>query len=126
MRIINTRVHGVLDYLVALILIGAPWILGFTRNGAETWIPVALGVSAIIYSLFTNYELGAARVLSMKTHLGLDMASGLLLVFSPWIFGFNNYVLVPHLVLGLLELSVVLMTDPLPYRNTNTNASVRN
>jgi hypothetical protein len=123
MKIINTRVHGILDYLVALILIGAPWIFGFARNGAETWVPVALGVIAIIYSLLTNYELGAARVFSMKTHLGLDVASGVLLALSPWIFGFHDYVFVPHLVLGLLEIGAALMTDPLPYRNANTNVS---
>jgi hypothetical protein len=124
MRIINTRVHGVLDYLVALILIGAPWIFGFARNGAETWAPVALGASAIVYSLLTNYELGAARVLSMKTHLGLDIASGFLLALSPWIFGFNHYVFAPHLILGLLEIGAALMTDPLPYRKSNTNISI--
>ena len=124
MRIINTRGHGILDYLVALLLIGAPWIFGFARNGAETWVPVVLGVSAILYSLLTNYELGAARMLSMRTHLGLDVASGLLLALSPWIFGFNDYVFVPHLVLGLLEISAAMMTDPSPYRKTNTNVSI--
>jgi hypothetical protein len=124
MRVINTRVHGVLDYLVALILIGAPWIFGFMQNGAETWVPVALGLSAIVYSLLTNYELGAARVLSMKTHLGLDIASGILLALSPWIFGFSDYVFVPHLVLGVLEIGAALMTDPSPYRKADTNVSM--
>ncbi len=41
MRSIPTRVHGVLDYLVGLLLIGAPWLLGFERGGAETWVITA-------------------------------------------------------------------------------------
>jgi hypothetical protein len=36
MKIIPTRVHGMLDYLVGALLIVVPWVLGFTRGGAET------------------------------------------------------------------------------------------
>lgn len=72
MRFIPTRIHGVLDYLVGALLIAAPWLLNFDRGGAETWVPVILGVGALLYSLFTDYELGLVRRLSMSTHLGLE------------------------------------------------------
>ena len=85
MRFISTKTHGVLDYLMGVILIAAPWVLGFARQGAETWVPVVLGAGAIIYSLMTNYELGMTKVISMRTHLGLDMMSGIFLALSPWI-----------------------------------------
>lgn len=123
MKVINTRVHGILDYLVSLILIGAPWIFDFARNEAETWVPIALGISAIIYSLITNYEMGAARVLSMRNHLGLDIASGIFLALSPWIFGFNDFVYLPHVVLGVLEIGIALMTDPVPFRRHHPDTS---
>jgi len=110
MRFISTRTHGVLDYLMGLLLIAAPWLLGFYRGDAETWVPVALGLSALVYSLMTNYELGAARVLSMRTHLMLDLMSGLLLAASPWLFGFAETVWAPHLILGLVEVGASLMT----------------
>lgn len=96
-------------------LVVAPWVFGFWRNGAESWVPVWLGGGAIVYSLLTNYELGVAKLLSMRTHLWLDAASGIFLALSPWIFGFNDYVYVPHVVLGLLEIGAVMMTDPVPY-----------
>jgi hypothetical protein len=120
MKIISTKVHGMLDYLVGVLLIAAPWLFDFARGGAETWVPVALGVGAILYSLITDYELGAWRKLPMKTHLGLDAVSGILLAASPWIFGFADEVYLPHLVLGLLELGAVALTDPKP-RGTTTN-----
>ena len=110
MRFIPTKAHGVLDYLVGLFLIVAPWVLGFARGGAETWVPVVLGVMALVYSLFTDYELGAMKVLPMRWHLTLDFMSGLLLAASPWLFGFADYVYLPHLILGIFEMGAALFT----------------
>ena len=92
----------------------APWIFDFDRGGAETWVPVILGASAILYSLLTDYELGVWRRISMRTHLMLDLMSGILLAVSPWLFGFADYVWGPHLILGLLEIGAALMTERTP------------
>jgi hypothetical protein len=119
MKLISTKVHGVLDYLVSVLVIASPWLFGFTRDGAETWVPVILGISSILYSLFTNYEWGASRTLSMKTHLTLDMLSGVLLAASPWIFGFNDYVYLPHLILGVFEILAALVTENEPRAASN-------
>ena len=127
MRFISTKVHGYLDYSVGLLLIAAPWLFGFARGGAETWVPVILGASAIVYSLLTDYELGASRQLSMRTHLGLDIFSGILLAASPWLFGFADYVYLPHLILGIAEIGVAAMTQTKPSgaRNTARRPSAR-
>ena len=114
MRFIPTRVHGVLDYGMGVLLIAAPWLFGFAENGADTWIPVVLGAGAILYSLFTDYELGAVRAISMPAHLMLDAASGALLAVSPWLFGFDERVRIPHLVLGLAEIGAALTTQTRP------------
>lgn len=114
MRFIPTMVHGVMDYAMGLLLIAAPWLLGFADGTAAQWVPVILGAGAIVYSLLTDYELGAARVLSMKAHLGLDAASGALLAASPWLFGFADRAWVPHLVLGLVEIAAALTTQTHP------------
>ena len=111
MKIINTFVHGIMDYVVGTVLMVAPWALGFARDGAETWIPVILGAGAFVYSLFTRYELGAVKKLPMTTHLTLDFISGALLAASPWLFGFADFVHLPHLVLGVVEMGTALMTD---------------
>jgi hypothetical protein len=110
MRWIPTRVHGVLDYLWGALLLSAPWLLGFARGGAETWIAVALAFGAIVYSLLTDYELGVARVLSMRGHLLLDLLGGLLLAASPWLFGFADRVWLPHVAFGLFSVGASLMT----------------
>ncbi|MDB5197041.1 MAG: hypothetical protein JWP88_1412 [Flaviaesturariibacter sp.] len=121
MGVIGTKTHGVLDYVVGALLIASPWIFDFDRDGAETWIPVILGAAALVYSLFTNYEMGAVRQLSMRTHLTLDLMSGILLAASPWLFGFADYVRTPHLVLGLFEIAASLMTK----RHSTTEGTTR-
>ena len=114
MRFLPTRVHGVLDYLTGILLIAAPWLLGFARGGAEQWISVMLGVSALLYSLLTNYELGLVRLIPMPVHLLLDGLSGVLLAASPWLFGFADQVYLPHLVLGMFEIGAALLTRTVP------------
>jgi len=110
MRFIETKTHGYLDYIMGALLIAAPWILDFDRGGAETWVPVILGVAMIGLALMTDYELGASRQISMRTHLTIDLISGALLAASPWLFGFNEYVWEPHLILGILEIGAALTT----------------
>ncbi len=114
MRALPTRIHGILDYTMGALLIALPWLLGFARGGAETWIPVILGAGAIGYSLFTDYELGVVRRIQMPVHLWLDGISGLLLAISPWVFGFDQHVWLPHLVLGIFEMGAALFTDTIP------------
>lgn len=114
MRFIPARIHGFLDYGMGVLLIVAPWILGFADGGAETWVPVILGIGVIGYSLFTDYELGAVRAIPMATHLMLDIAGGIVLAASPWVFGFAADVWAPHLILGILEIGAGLMTRTTP------------
>lgn len=114
MKLLSTRTHGMMDYIMGVVLIIAPWLLQFAQGGAETWVPVVLGASMIFYSLMTNYEVGAARVISMPTHLWMDGVGGLFLALSPWLFGFAEIVFLPHLILGILEIGAAMMTDPTP------------
>jgi hypothetical protein len=114
MRFIETKTHGYLDYLMGLLLIAAPWLFNFNRGGAETWVPLVLGAGALVYSVFTNYELGAVRKIPMSVHLTLDLLSGIFLAASPWIFNFNDRVYLPHLILGIAEIGAALFTKRQP------------
>ncbi len=111
MKLIKSKTHGYLDYIVGVLLIAAPWIFDFYRGGAESWVPIILGAAVILYSLITDYELGAAKVISFRSHLILDVVGGIFLAVSPWLFGFADYVYLPHLIVGLLELVAVTLTD---------------
>ena len=114
MRFLPTRIHGVLDYGVGFILMVSPWLFGFNYGGSETWVPFVLGLGAIVYSIFTDYELGRIKRVKMSTHLTLDLLSGVFLLASPWIFGFVDVVYLPHVLFGLLEILVSLTTQTRP------------
>lgn len=114
MRFIPTRVHGMLDYLVGLLLIAAPWLLGFADGTWAQWSAIIVGIAALIYSLLTRYELGLVKVIPMPTHLALDALSGLFLAASPWLFGFADRIWWPHVLVGLVEIFFALTTHTVP------------
>jgi hypothetical protein len=64
--------------------------------------------------MLTRHEPGALPLIDMPIHLMLDGASGLLLAASPWLFGFADFVWIPHVVFGLLEIGTSLMTQTQP------------
>jgi hypothetical protein len=125
MKIFSTKVHGVLDYLMGIVLIASPWLFNFADNTAAQWVPIVLGIAMIVMSLCTNYELGAVRVISMRTHLIIDVIQGLFLAASPWLFGFSEEVYLPHLILGIAEVGAGLMTETVPQK-TGASPTSRN
>lgn len=107
---IPTKTHGIIDYIVAVLLIVAPYLFGFANGGAAQWVPMLLGASIIVYSLLTRYELSVAKLIPMPVHLGIDALGGILLIASPWLFGFADLIWWPHVLVGIAEIAVVAMS----------------
>src|SRR4051794_39482585 len=58
-RMIPTRVHAGMDYLVGLLLIVSPWLFSFAdESDAAQWIAVLSGIALIGLSLVTDFEGG--------------------------------------------------------------------
>jgi SPW repeat len=113
MRFIPTKFHAPLDYIVGVALIAAPWVFQFSEHTAATIVPIVLGIGLILYSLFTDYELGVWKVAPMAVHNVIDVVAGAFLAASPWIFGFADEsanVWVPHLAVGLAAVFLGLAT----------------
>lgn len=122
MKPITSRTHGLLDYIVGVVLIIAPFLLGFANDGPAMWVPIILGAGVILYSLLTHYEYGMVAAIPLPFHLVLDALGGVFLAASPWIFGFAEYIWVPHVLFGLLEIGVAALTRTVP---THTNIRPR-
>jgi hypothetical protein len=113
MRFIPTRFHAPLDYIVGAVLIAAPWVFQFSDAGAATAVSIVLGAGLILYSLFTNYELGVWKVAPMAVHNLIDIIAGALLAASPWLFGFADEganAWVPFVVIGVAAIFLGLTT----------------
>jgi hypothetical protein len=107
-RFIPTIVHGVADYLVGLAVIALPFLLG--SGGPEKGILIALGVVVLLYSLVTDYELGAIRFLRIRFHLLLDALFGVVMLFLPLTLDMTGTAQWPFFVIGVLSLALVFTT----------------
>jgi hypothetical protein len=110
MKIISIKVHGCLDYLFGIFIILVPSLFGFNTSGTESIILFVIGISTLLYSLCTDYEWSIVKIIPVGFHLILDLFSGILLMASPWLFSFSHLVYWPHIILGIIEISVVLLT----------------
>jgi hypothetical protein len=114
--------HGMMDYVLGVLLIASPWIFGFSdESGTAKWTFIVIGAVILLTSIMTNYELGLMHVVPMHMHLWADAIAGIVLALSPWIFGYANDTgtngWLPALILGLVELGTAAMSDPWPERS---------
>ena len=111
---ISPRVHGIMDYLIGLVLLLAPNLLGFAEvGGPAVGIPRVLGVIILLQALITDWPVAVARALPLRAHLMLDYLLGAFLAASPFLFGFNDEepnAWVPHVLVGLLILGQAALT----------------
>ena len=117
MAVISTRVHGVLDYVVGSALVAAPNLLGIQDVRASALAPRVQGAGATLYSLFTDYELSARRMMPMRAHLALDALGGALLAASPWLFGYARHgrrYWLPHVLAGSGEVAIAALSEREP------------
>ena len=120
MRFIPTRFHGILDYIVGIFLIVAPWVLDFSENDAATWTMVIAGIIVLAQAAMTDFEVGLIRRIPMQSHLMMDFGLGVLLALSPWLFQFDDYVYMPHLIVGIFSILASLTTHRVPSRSYRT------
>ncbi len=123
---IPTRVHGIIDYVFGIIAIAAPFVLGFADGTAAQWVPIIVGVATICMSLVTRYELGLIKALPMLAHISVDGVAGLVLLASPWVFGFADRIWWPHVLLGVTAIVVPLLTarkSPIELRDRGLSPS---
>lgn len=106
MKFVSTATHAFIDYFISISLLVSPWLMGFAFKSTETSVFVIAGISIIIFNLLTNHELGALKIIPMAVHVGIDMTAGLFITFSPWLLGFAERVYIPHLIIGMFEITM--------------------
>lgn len=110
----STRTHGAIDYALGALAMASPRLFGFADLEMAGRVAVAAGGLVVIYSLVTDHEFGAARVLPIPLHLWLDGLLGLTLGISPWLLEFDQQVWVPHVALGVLFVLMALFSQTIP------------
>lgn len=90
-RFITKTMHALLDYPVALALMGLPFVFGLgSSHPLALWLSVVTGAAALVLTLFTDHQLGVFRVLPYRFHLTVDGVVGVAFLLAPTLLGFGG------------------------------------
>ena len=111
MRTIGAWSHGIIDYVVFILLITGPSVAGFA--GRQATIAYILAVLLFALTILTRFPLGVVKVIGFGTHGVIEFLLGILLLVLPWIANFargvhsRNF----YVAMALLILLVDALTD---------------
>jgi hypothetical protein len=114
-RPVDATLHGVTDYSAGTLLTTAfPRLAGISGTRAGRQIRRAGAIHAG-YSALTKYPLGIVKLIPYPAHLAIDAAGALALAATPFVTGQfkrGRSQWLPHVALGLFELSALALSDP--------------
>jgi hypothetical protein len=113
---IPLNAHAALEPLIAIVIIAAPWIFGFSGVEDAKVICIAVGAIMLIAGSMTDWRLSIARVIPLQVHMATDLLLGAVLILAPFVLGFSDQGGATRftLIAGALEILTALATrwDP--------------
>jgi hypothetical protein len=85
MRFITPKIHGVIDYLLAIFLAVSPTLFALEPKAAN--FTYALAIAYVLLPLGTNYKLGIGKFIPFGTHGMIELVLGCALI----LFGFSYF-----------------------------------
>jgi chromate transport protein ChrA len=105
-----------MEPLVALLLIVAPWLIGFSDVNDAKWTSIIVGVAILAVGMTTRWRYAIVRLIPLRVHFMLDLMIGAVLIVAPFVLGFDNSDNATFfmIILGVLEIGAALATrwDP--------------
>jgi hypothetical protein len=83
MKILNSSIHGIIDYAVVLFLWLSPTLFALSRTIAT--LAYILGGVHLALTIFTDFKYGVIKIIPLKIHGWIELAVGILLVATPLI-----------------------------------------
>jgi hypothetical protein len=104
-------VHGVIEYLAAVLLIAAPFLFSFD-NGTAKAVSIVVGVLVLIVAASTAWRTGMISSIPVPAHVALDYVVAALLIAAPFLFGFSDDggATAFFIVLGVVHLLLTIAT----------------
>jgi len=104
-------VHGLIEYVAAVALVAAPFVLSFD-SGAAIAASLIAGVLLLIVAACTDGPTSLVNQIPVPVHFTLDWLLALALIALPFVAGFSDETnpTVFFLVLGVLHLLVTIGT----------------
>ncbi len=119
---ISPFIHGVVEYVAALLFIAAPFLFGFDSDAA-TAVSIVIGLGVLVVAASTVGPTGLAKVIPVGIHVVLDVAVVAVLIAAPFLFGFadEGAPTAFFIVLGIVHLLLTIATRFLPARETRSS-----
>jgi hypothetical protein len=111
LRSIGALSHGIIDYLMVIILIIGPRVAGFT--GKQAIFCYLLAAVHLLMTAVTRFPLGIVKIIRFPMHGVIEALVAILLILLPWLANFSNGVLSRNffIAIGLLVGVIALLTD---------------
>lgn len=84
-------VHGILEYLLGVLFIAAPFLFDF-KSGAATGMSVAIGVLILIFAAVSEGPVSLVNQLPLLLHVAMLYLVALFLIAAPFLLSFANEV----------------------------------
>lgn len=114
MKLISSRNHTYIGWVVGVVLVAAPWIFQFDDVSAAKWSAILVGLFVLVNEAVTTSPASLLKIVPMKLHVMLDVVTGVFLLLTPFLFQFSDEdanAWVPHIVVGILIAGYALVTD---------------
>ena len=117
MKIISSKVHGILDYLTVIFLFAAPTL--FKMEGTLCTFTYALASIHFLLTALTNFEVGIFKVIPFRIHGLIELVVSVALIAVAFWFNSNGSEPGFYFYIGLavVILIVFLLTDFKGFRN---------
>jgi SPW repeat len=106
------RMHAMIEPIVGVLFIAAPWIFGFSDASDATTVSIVLGALVLLTGLTTRWRMGVVKLLSLGAHRAMDILVALVAIVSPFVLGFSDNGAATRflIIMGVLELGATAMT----------------
>jgi hypothetical protein len=111
MRLLDARIHGLLDLALVVIFLFAPLLYGL--GGSPAAIAYALAVVHLVLTLLTRYPMGLRKVIPFLAHGIIELLVGVFLLVLPTIGGYGpgSPARRFYTVIGAIILIIWVLTD---------------
>src|SRR5690242_6117956 len=119
LRSIGAMSHGIIDYLMVIILVIGPSVAGF--DGKQAVFCYILATVHFFMALLTRFPAGAVKIIGFPIHGAIEALVVILLITLPWMANFFRGVNSRNffIAIGVLIGVIALLTD---YRGIRTSS----
>ncbi len=103
--------HGIIDYLMVIILGIGPGVAGF--SGRQAWFCYLFAFLLLALTVCTRFPPGIFRIVRLPLHGVIETLLAILMIVLPWIANFSRGVLSRNffVAVGLLLAVISALTD---------------